>query len=57
MKYDRIQVATYYIAVFAARTDAYSLWTDEGWRAVREELTPTVVIRGVRDALAEPSRS
>ncbi len=44
MNYDRIQVATYYLAVFAARTDAYAIWTDEGWRAVREELTPSVVI-------------
>ena len=49
MNYDRVQVATYYIALFAARTDAYAIWTDEGWRAVREELTPTVVIRAFED--------
>jgi hypothetical protein len=37
-----------YIATFAARTDAYSTWTGEHWSAVREELTPDVVIEAFR---------
>jgi hypothetical protein len=37
-------VATYYAALFPARVDAYSAWTEDGWRPVREELTPGVVL-------------
>jgi hypothetical protein len=37
-----------YLATFAGRTDAYSPWTGEHWIAVREPLTPEVIITAFR---------
>ena len=55
MGYDPLDVAAYYAAVFAARTDVYSQWTEDGWRPVREPLTPEVTLgalTGVRPSLS-----
>lgn len=45
--YDPLQVAAVYAATFAARTDVYSAWTPDGWRPVREPLTPEVILAGL----------
>lgn len=45
--YDPVEVADYYRHLFAARRDAYSAWTEQGWRPVREELTPSVILAGL----------
>lgn len=45
--YDPVQVATVYVATFAARDDVYSAWTSNGWRPVREPLTPEVALAGL----------
>jgi len=45
--YDPVAVATYYVALFAPRVDAYSAWTPKGWRPVRQELTPQVALAGL----------
>lgn len=47
--YDPVEVATYYVALFPARTDVYSRWTPEvgGWRPVRGELTPEIALAGI----------
>ena len=42
--YDATVVASYYVAVCAARQDAYAAWTGEHWSAVREPLTAEVII-------------
>jgi hypothetical protein len=42
--HDATVVASYYVAVCAARQDAYAAWTGEHWSAVREPLTAEVVI-------------
>jgi hypothetical protein len=47
MAYDPLQVALYYAALFPARSDVYSAWTGDGWRPVREPLTPEIVIAGL----------
>ena len=47
MSYDPLQVALYYAALFPARNDVYSAWTSDGWRPVREPLTPEVVLAGL----------
>lgn len=49
MNYDREQVALVYAATFAARTDAYTRWSGDHWQAIREELTPGVVIRAFQE--------
>lgn len=42
---DRIlQACELYAAAFSCREDAYSIWTGTQWRAVREPLTPEVVL-------------
>lgn len=40
-------VIEYYTALFAGRTDIYSRWTPDGWRPVKEPLTPGVVEAGL----------
>jgi len=52
--YRPIDVATVYVAFFAARTDVYSIWVvgpdpqkPIGWRPVREELTAEVALAGL----------
>lgn len=47
MTYGPLSVATYYVALFAPRVDAYSAWTPQGWRPVRQELTPQVALNGL----------
>lgn len=37
-----IQACELYVATFAGRTDAYSVWTGDAWRAIRKELTADV---------------
>lgn len=47
-------VSAYYLALFAGRTDAYSVWhgtpTDGSWSAVREELTTDLIHAGLTRA-------
>lgn len=42
-------VALFYVSLFPARTDVYSAWSEkyEGWRPVREPLTPEVALAGL----------
>lgn len=56
MPYNPEHVASYYVALFAPRTDAYSRWvtddrilhgTEPGWRPIRSELTAKVVLDGL----------
>ena len=47
MAYDPLDVAAVYAAQFAARTDVYSRWTDDGWRPVRDTLTAEVALAGL----------
>jgi hypothetical protein len=53
MSYSPLSVAAYYIGLFAPRLDAYSAWTPNGWRPVRQPLTPQVVV----DALTKKGPS
>lgn len=39
-----LDAALMYAATFAARQDAYSLWTGDTWRAIRMPLTPEVIL-------------
>lgn len=48
MSYEALQVADVYIHTFAARLDAYSHWTDAGWRPVRSPLTPEIALAGLQ---------
>jgi hypothetical protein len=50
--YDPVEVATFYVAMFPARDDVYSVWTPElqGWRPVREPLTPQIILAGLTKA-------
>lgn len=48
--YGREEVALYYVALFPARNDVYSRWTEDGWRPVREPLTTTIAIAGLTKA-------
>lgn len=41
------QVSDVYAHTFAARLDVYSRWTPDGWRPVREPLTPEVAYRAL----------
>lgn len=45
--YDPEHVAAYYASLFAARTDAYSRWTPDGWRPTRAPLTGRIVSDGL----------
>jgi hypothetical protein len=47
VSYVPIVVATYYVHLFPARNDVYSRWTPDGWRPVREPLTPEVALAGL----------
>ena len=49
MPYDQGQVVDVYLHTFANRFDVYSRWDAErqGWRPVREPLTPAIVIAGL----------
>jgi hypothetical protein len=46
--YDPVDVATCFVATFAARDDVYSAWVPDlaGWRPVREPLTAEVMLAG-----------
>lgn len=50
-----LSVLDVYRHFFAARTDVYSQWTPDGWRPVREEMTPEVI--GAALAKERPSIS
>lgn len=45
--YDQSSVALYYVHLFPARNDVYSRWTPQGWRPLREPLTPQVALDGL----------
>ena len=47
LAYDPSSVALYYTHLFPARNDVYSRWTDQGWRPLREPLTPEVALAGL----------
>jgi hypothetical protein len=47
MTYEPLQVADYYVGLFADRRDVYSAWTPSGWRPVREPLTPEIALAGL----------
>jgi hypothetical protein len=42
------QAAELYLFTFAGRTDAYSVWTGDQWRAVRQPLTPEIILTAFR---------
>ncbi len=45
MRYSPLSVATYYVALFAPRVDAFSMWIKgKGWRPVRDVLTPQIAL-------------
>jgi hypothetical protein len=50
MPYDRDQVCASYIYTFCSRTDVYAMWTPDGWRPVREPVTPGVVYAALTKA-------
>jgi hypothetical protein len=45
--YDPLSVAAYCTSLFPARSDVYSRWTPDGWRPLREPLTPEVYLAGL----------
>lgn len=45
------QAAEQYLLTFAGRTDAYSVWAGEQWRAVRKPLTPDIILTAFRTSI------
>jgi hypothetical protein len=41
---EMLDIATVYLATFAPRTDAYAAYIGNSWMAIREEITPAVVV-------------
>jgi len=45
--YEPLQVTLLYSNLFPARNDVYSHWTKDGWRPIREPMTPEIVLAGL----------